>query len=189
MVDLLDKPMLGEQIEPCFSGGTRLFGERVGGGQRSIVEVVLKVPATHPGETEECSVLVMLTNCGGTADFTSKHQGSLPRCVCGHGAVPGGMAVEYEDGARFSGSEPVGVDELNKALLGGRLVFNDWGGISTFDAIKTYLRKPLFTVDLERENPLIPCKAVAAGAYVSASATYDLGNMGRAPVPVFQDDF
>lgn len=47
------------------------------------------------------------------------------------------MAVEYEDGARFSGSEPVGVDELNKALLGGRLVFNDWGGISTFDAIKT----------------------------------------------------
>ena len=87
VVDLLDKPMLGEQIEPCFSGGTRLFGERVGGGQRSIVEVVLKVPATHPGETEECSVLVMLTNCGGTADFTSKHQGSLPRCVCGHGAV------------------------------------------------------------------------------------------------------
>ena len=141
---LLDRPLF-----------KRPRGERKGGGHRSHVSFLAKVPGGD-GDRPRNGLYPFTVRCtvaGLNADMKHKCQVALPRCVAGGGAAVGGSTVNYDvEKPGREGDDPNTIDGVNAVFFEmHHAAKKSDGSAAKFEEVKAHLRLPLFEVDLAAE--------------------------------------
>jgi hypothetical protein len=144
---LLDRPLF-----------KRPRGERRGGGARSHVSFLAKVPEGEGADRPRNGLYPFTVRCtvaGLNADMKHKSQAALPRCVAGGGAAVGGSAMSYDvEKPGREGDDPDALDAVNRVFFENYYAKKkdaDGGSAANFHKAKAHLRLPLFEVDLASE--------------------------------------